>query len=70
MRVLSDDGVALAAECDGRGTPFLMVHGFTGAKEDFTDHAPCFATHTTVVTFDHDFGRFAGVRWEQPGASR
>ena len=24
----------------------------------------------TVVTFDHDFGRFAGVRWEQPGASR
>jgi 3-oxoadipate enol-lactonase len=29
------------------------VHGFTGAKEDFADHAPRFAEHLTVATFDH-----------------
>ncbi|HUV10291.1 MAG TPA: alpha/beta fold hydrolase, partial [Acidimicrobiia bacterium] len=36
----------------GHGPPFLMVHGFTGAKEDFADHAPCFARQHTVITFD------------------
>jgi len=24
--------------------------------------------HAIVISFDADFGRFAGVRWEQPGA--
>ena len=52
MRVLSTDGTALVAERQGAGGPFLMVHGFTGAKEDFADHAPCFAEDHTVVTFD------------------
>ena len=53
MRVVSGDGVGLAVERLGRGTPFLMVHGISGAKEDFADHAPCFAEHSTVITFDH-----------------
>lgn len=30
-----------------------MVHGFTGARDDFADHLPRLAEHATVVTFDH-----------------
>lgn len=52
MRVVSTDGVSLVAEQQGEGPPFLMVHGFTGAKEDFADHARCFARHSTVITYD------------------
>ena len=52
-RVTTDDGVGLAVECRGSGPPFLMVHGFTGARDDFADHAPQLAEHATVVTFDH-----------------
>jgi pimeloyl-ACP methyl ester carboxylesterase len=51
--ILTDDGVRLAVERQGSGAPFLMVHGFTGAKEDFADHAPRFAEHAEVVMFDH-----------------
>jgi 3-oxoadipate enol-lactonase len=53
MRITTDDGVGLAVEDLGVGPPFLMVHGFTGAKEDFADHAPRFAEHSRVVLFDH-----------------
>lgn len=53
MRVVTDDGVGLAVEATGTGAPFLMVHGFTGAKEDFSDHVARFAEHARVVTFDH-----------------
>ncbi len=53
MRVLTDDGVSLAVEEHGAGPPFLMVHGFTGAREDFDDHLERFAEHARVVTFDH-----------------
>lgn len=53
MRIVTDDGVDLAVEQIGTGPPLLMVHGFTGAKEDFADHAPRFGEHSTVVTFDH-----------------
>ncbi len=53
MRVTTDDGVGLEVERLGEGPPFVMVHGFTGAKEDFEDHAPRFAEHLGVVTFDH-----------------
>ncbi len=52
-RVVTDDGVGLVVERLGSGPPFLMVHGFTGAKEDFADHAPHFAEHVEVVVFDH-----------------
>lgn len=52
MRVVTTDGVSLVVEQQGTGPPFLMVHGFTGAKEDFADHAPCFARHSTVITYD------------------
>jgi pimeloyl-ACP methyl ester carboxylesterase len=53
MRVTTDDGVGLEVERLGDGPPFVLVHGFTGAKEDFADHAPRFAEHLSVVTFDH-----------------
>jgi len=53
MRVTTDDGVGLEVETRGEGPTFLMVHGFTGAKEDFADHAPRFAEHARVVMFDH-----------------
>lgn len=52
-RVTTDDGVGLDVECQGSGAPFLMVHGFTGARDDFTDHLSRLAEHATVVTFDH-----------------
>lgn len=51
--VTTDDGVRLAVEVHGSGPPLLLVHGFTGAKEDFTDHVPAFAPDATVVLFDH-----------------
>jgi pimeloyl-ACP methyl ester carboxylesterase len=51
--ILTDDGVRLAVERLGSGRPFLMVHGFTGAKEDLVDHAPRFGEHAEVVLFDH-----------------
>lgn len=53
MRIEMDDGVGLTVERVGDGPPVLLVHGFGGAKEDFADHVPCLATHSTVVTFDH-----------------
>jgi pimeloyl-ACP methyl ester carboxylesterase len=31
----------------------MLVHGFTGAKEDFTDHVPALARDHRVVIFDH-----------------
>src|SRR5215467_13798969 len=34
MRIETDDGVSLAVEVAGAGPPFLLVHGFGGAKED------------------------------------
>jgi 3-oxoadipate enol-lactonase len=53
MRIVTDDGVGLAVEQLGAGPPFVMVHGFTGARDDFADHAPRVAEAATVVTFDH-----------------
>lgn len=53
MRVTTDDGVGLEVETLGEGPTFLMVHGFTGAKEDFADHAPRLAQYARVVLFDH-----------------
>ena len=52
LRVTTDDGVGLAVEVTGTGPPLLMVHGFTGVKEDFADHLHVFARDSTVATFD------------------
>src|SRR5438105_4194681 len=53
MRVTVDDGVSLEVEAVGSGAPLLMVHGFTGAQEDFFDHRELLGRHSRVVTFDH-----------------
>jgi len=52
LRVTTDDGVGLAVEVTGTGPPLLMIHGFTGVKDDFADHIDVFAHDSTVVTFD------------------
>jgi pimeloyl-ACP methyl ester carboxylesterase len=53
VRVKTDDGVTLAAVVEGTGPGLLLVHGFGGAKEDFTDHIAVLARDYTVVAFDH-----------------
>lgn len=53
MRITTDDGVGLVAGVAGEGPGLLLVHGFGGAKEDFTDHVPALAEDHTVVVFDH-----------------
>jgi 3-oxoadipate enol-lactonase len=53
MRITTSDGVGLAVEVAGTGPGLLLVHGFGGAKEDFSDHVPALAREHTVVIFDH-----------------
>src|SRR6478672_1939682 len=53
MDITTDDGVRLAVEVAGQGPGLLLVHGFGGAKEDFSDHVPALARDHTVVVFDH-----------------
>lgn len=52
-QVVTDDGVGLAVEVTGSGPPLLLLHGFTGAKEDFADQVPDLARDHRVVCFDH-----------------
>jgi 3-oxoadipate enol-lactonase len=54
MRVIVDDGVALATTVAGDpdAPGLLLVHGFGGAKEDFGDHVDALAREHRVVTFD------------------
>lgn len=55
MRVPVDDGVHLEVVTAGDpGLPALvLVHGFGGAKEDFTDHLDALSATHHVVVFDH-----------------
>lgn len=53
MRITTSDGFELAVEVAGAGPGLLLVHGFGGAKEDFSDHVPALARDHTVVVFDH-----------------
>ena len=67
MRITTNDGVELAAEVEGAGPGLLLVHGFGGAKEDFTDHVPTMARDHTVVIFDHR-GHGASDQPDDPAA--
>ncbi len=47
-----DDGVELEVVDQGSGPALVLVHGFGGAKEDFSDHVDVLARDHRVVTFD------------------
>jgi pimeloyl-ACP methyl ester carboxylesterase len=56
LRVTTDDGVELATSLtmSREDAPALiLLHGFGGAKEDFSDHLPVLAREHRVVVFDH-----------------
>jgi pimeloyl-ACP methyl ester carboxylesterase len=53
MSFTTSDGVRLAVEKEGTGPGLVLVHGFGGAKEDFSDHVSALARDHTVVIFDH-----------------
>jgi pimeloyl-ACP methyl ester carboxylesterase len=52
MRVVTDDGVGLEYVEQGRGPTVMLVHGFGGAKEDFSDHLDALAARHHVVAYD------------------
>jgi len=53
VRITTDDGVGLAVEVTGSGPGLVLVHGFGGAKEDFSDHVDALARDHRVAIFDH-----------------
>src|SRR5215470_15852642 len=67
MRITTDDHVELAVDVAGDGPGLLLVHGFGGAKEDFSDHVARLARKNTVVTFDHR-GHGASDKPDDPSA--
>ncbi len=52
MRILTDDGVGLEVTDLGSGPALMLVHGFGGAKEDFSDQVEDLATDHRVITLD------------------
>ena len=52
MRIVTDDGVALEVVEQGSGPALVLVHGFGGAKEDFSDQVDDLARDHRVVTLD------------------
>lgn len=53
MLVTVDDGVAIEVVVTGSGPALFLVHGFGGAKEDFSDHIEDLSREYRVVVFDH-----------------
>jgi 3-oxoadipate enol-lactonase len=52
VRIVTDDGVALEVVEQGEGPALVLVHGFGGAKEDFSDQLDDLAADHRVVTLD------------------
>ena len=52
VRIVTDDGVALEVAEQGTGPALVLVHGFGGAKEDFSDQIDDLARDHRVVTLD------------------
>ena len=52
MRIITDDGVGLEVVSQGVGPALLLVHGFGGAKEDFSDQVDDLAIDHQVITLD------------------
>jgi pimeloyl-ACP methyl ester carboxylesterase len=52
--VLSINGVDLAYEDLGHGArPFVLLHGFTGFRDDFREHLPALARLGRTIVYDH-----------------
>lgn len=52
MRILTDDGLELEVLDQGSGPALVLVHGFGGAKEDFSDQLDELARDHRVVVMD------------------
>lgn len=52
MRISTDDGVGLEVTDQGAGPALMLVHGFGGAKEDFSDQLDDLALDHRVITLD------------------
>ncbi len=52
MRISTDDAVELEVLDVGTGPTLVLVHGFGGAKEDFSDHLTDLARDHRVVAMD------------------
>ena len=52
MRIVTEDGVGLAVTDDGAGPALMLVHGFGGTKEDFSDQVDQLARNHRVITVD------------------
>jgi pimeloyl-ACP methyl ester carboxylesterase len=52
VRIVTDDGVALEVVEQGAGPALVLVHGFGGAKEDFSDQLDDLSRDHRVVTLD------------------
>jgi pimeloyl-ACP methyl ester carboxylesterase len=52
VRIVTDDGVALEVVDRGSGPALVLVHGFGGAKEDFSDQLDDLARDHRVITLD------------------
>jgi pimeloyl-ACP methyl ester carboxylesterase len=52
MQRSSINGVELAYELSGNGTPLVMIHGAQGDQSMFSGFAPVFARNYRVLTFD------------------
>jgi pimeloyl-ACP methyl ester carboxylesterase len=52
VQIVTDDGVTLEVVDRGTGPALVLVHGFGGAKEDFSDQVDDLARDHRVVTLD------------------
>jgi pimeloyl-ACP methyl ester carboxylesterase len=53
-RFLAVNGLRIAYDDLGRGArPFVLVHGFTGFRDDFREHLPALAALGRTVVYDH-----------------
>lgn len=52
MEYAKVNGVKLAYQQRGAGTPLVMIHGAQGDQSMFNDFAPAFASQYRVLTFD------------------
>jgi pimeloyl-ACP methyl ester carboxylesterase len=52
VRIVTDDGIGLEVVVRGSGPALVLVHGFGGAKEDFSDQVDDLALDHQVITLD------------------